>query len=127
MAASHLNACLSIPFLLELEGTKAERYTVHQHHKTLGKFICIATAKDHLTINADPYKNFHPKSEEPDRVFLTDDKLEIIERLTFPNDKSYLNRIQNIFLASCCTGLRFSDITKVKLGVREARCESKKV
>jgi site-specific recombinase XerD len=94
---------------------KLNANTVHRHHKTLGKFIRIAIAKDHLTINADPYKNFRPKSEEPDRVFLTDDELDRIERLTFPEDKSYLNRIQTIFLASCYTGLRFSDITKVKL------------
>lgn len=98
-----------------LHKQKLNPNTIHRHHKTMKKFIRLTIVKDQLDANADPYKKFRAKSVEPERVFLTDKELQRIEQLTFPEELKHLERIQDIFLAACYTGLRFSDVTKIKL------------
>ncbi|NRB50580.1 MAG: site-specific integrase [Saprospiraceae bacterium] len=87
--------------------------TINKHHRNLKKYIKIAIREDYLDINLDPYKKFKPSSEEPHRIFLTQEELNRIEQLEFTDSEKSLGRIRDFFLAACWTGLRFSDLNAI--------------
>ena len=59
-------------------------------------------------LNSNPMQNLKLKHERTNRTFLSNDELKRIEKFNAPNDS--LNRVKNIFLFSCYTGLRFTDV-----------------
>jgi site-specific recombinase XerD len=59
-------------------------------------------------LDSNPMQNLKFKHERTNRTFLSNDELKRIEKFNAPNDS--LNRVKNIFLFSCYTGLRFTDV-----------------
>jgi integrase len=86
--------------------------TVKKHHKDVKTYINLAIKHDLFKIDKNPYKNFTPKSEEVEKISLSERELERIENLDFEFDTT-MNLVRDAFLFSCYTGLRYSDYTRV--------------
>ncbi len=81
--------------------------------KTLKTFLNLATEKG---VNSNiGYKSrlFKAPQESIDHIYLTSDELETIYKKDLKN-KMYLDRVRDLFLIGCHTGLRFSDFTQLK-------------
>lgn len=81
--------------------------------KTLKTFLNLATEKG---VNKNlTYKSrlFKAPQEPIDHIYLTNDELEKIYKMDFL-EKKYLERVRDLFLIGCYTGLRFSDFTQLK-------------
>lgn len=85
--------------------------TVYTHHKQVKKYINLAIRNDLLEPNKNPYLKFKPKLEETERTVLSTLEITQLESLTFSQDDFYLELIRDMFLFSCYTGLRFSDMS----------------
>lgn len=48
-------------------------------------------------------------------VFLTWEEFKTLYNFEIPEDKSYLQKIKDLFIFSCVTGLRYSDVTQLKI------------
>lgn len=81
--------------------------SIEGHHKRLSKYITIAINKD--IIEKNPYKIFKVKGQEVDRTFLLMEEIERIEKLDY-SENLKIDRIKDLFLFGCYTGLRFSDL-----------------
>lgn len=90
--------------------------SIKKHHNRLRTFINRAIKKDLMKIDDSPYKKFKPRSGEPDRVFITKEELRKMESVAIPEGKEHLQLIKEIFLLATYTGLRFSDVTNLRLG-----------
>lgn len=81
--------------------------------KTLKTFLNLATEKG---VNKNfTYKSrlFKTPQESVDHIYLTLDELELL-RIIDLSEKKYLDRVRDLFLIGCYTGLRFSDFTQLK-------------
>ena len=58
-------------------------------------------------------KRFKILKEETDAIYLTVNELNILESLEL-NHNSKLDRVRDLFLVGCWTGLRFADFSKIK-------------
>lgn len=88
--------------------------TVKKHHHRLKTIVLRAVKCDLVKVDDNPYKKFRPKSAEPIRTFLSQEELTRIEQLEFSEKESHLARIRDIFLLSAWTGLRFSDVSRLR-------------
>ncbi|WP_425421043.1 phage integrase SAM-like domain-containing protein [Phaeodactylibacter xiamenensis] len=87
--------------------------TAHRHHKCLRTYINLAIKHDYLPLDGNPYRKFKPRQEEPHREYLTEAELHLLEQLEIPTGFKYLEKIRNMFLFACYTGLRFGDVVKL--------------
>ncbi len=76
------------------------------------KSVLGAAYKRGLTANIK-FKAFHRFSEEGDNIALTEDELKQIAAHDFTGNKR-LERVRDVFLLGCYTGLRFSDVTRLQ-------------
>lgn len=81
--------------------------------KTLKTFLNLATEKGINTNMAYKSRLFKATQEEVDNIYLTSEELEAIYQLDL-SSKPYLDRVRDLFLIGCHTGLRFSDFTQLK-------------
>ena len=89
--------------------------TVGKYIKTLKSFLNEATERG-LNENLEFKKRkFKTLKEETDKVYLSNQELEIILNHNFEN-KEHLDKVRDLFLIGCYTGLRFSDFTQIKKG-----------
>jgi len=86
------------------------RDKIHTHIK---KILNLAIKKDLFETSQNPYKLFKSKTEKTERTVLTINEVELLEKLKFAPDKIHLDRIRDIFLFSCYTGMRSSDLIKL--------------
>jgi len=84
-----------------------------KYHKIVKKFINLSIKMDLLDINSNPYKRFEVKREQTTRTFLVKRELVKIEALEFNEFEISLQNIKDLFLFSCYTGLRYSDVSRV--------------
>ncbi len=85
--------------------------TVMKHVQRLRKIVTLAF---HLEwIDKDPFIRWKPIFEKKERGFLNPNELRIIEDFNFYNDR--LDRVRDLFVFSCYTGISFSDINKLTL------------
>ena len=91
---------------------KLHTNTVGNHHKKLRKYLNIAVKYD--LIKKNPYKKFKIKKEKSERTFLTIQEINKIEKIEFPKKSNNLEIIRDIFLFSCFTGLRYSDMQGIQ-------------
>ena len=80
--------------------------TVMKHLQRLRKIVTLAF---HLEwVDKDPFIRWKPTFEKRERDFLNPNELKLIEDFNFYNDR--LDRVRDLFVFSCYTGISFSDI-----------------
>ena len=80
-----------------------------KHIERIRKVVKMAVANNWL--EKDPFLGYKAKKEKTNRTFLTDEELAIIEKKKFAHSR--LERVRDIFVFSCYTGLAYSDIEKL--------------
>lgn len=87
--------------------------TIGKHIRTIKTFLNDATDKS-LNKNFDyKKKSFKTLGEEADTIYLNQEELKILEEIDLTNS-SRLEKVRDLFLIGCYTGLRFSDFTQIK-------------
>lgn len=77
-------------------------------------FLKWATNKGYNTNMA--YAAFSPKLKNTQAkvIFLTDEELDKIKSLDLPDTKQYLERVRDVLIFCCYTGLRYSDVANLR-------------
>lgn len=81
-------------------------------HKCIKVIIREAVIND--IIPKSPYLGFQTPRTESRTMFLTLDEIRKIEEAVIPEHRSALTKIKDVFLFSCYTGIRFSDVAGLK-------------
>lgn len=89
---------------------KCSNNSAVKYLKNLKKIIKICIANGWII--KDPFANFKATVKEIDRVCLTDLEVYQLEQTDFANER--LQRVKDIFLFSCYTGLAYIDIFQLK-------------
>jgi len=84
--------------------------TIGKHIKTV-KTVLIEASEDYEKVFVS--KRFKSFSQETTAIYLNEAELEAIEKLDLTNNKK-LSKVRDFFLLGCWTGLRFSDLLKLK-------------
>ena len=87
--------------------------TVGKHIKTLKTFLNEATERGYNTNLEFKKKRFKVIKEESDTIYLSIAELKEMEKINLSGSPR-LDRVRDLFLIGCYTGLRFSDFTKIK-------------
>lgn len=107
---------LSFNFLCDFEHymlvNKYHRNTIAKHMKHLKRYINLAINKDLFDLHRYPFRKYKIKYMESKRTHLTPEELEQLESLNLKGRRT-LQRTLDMFLFSCYTGLRFSDIVSI--------------
>lgn len=85
--------------------------TVGKKIKVLKTFLNDAEYRGY--ISKDSFRHFKKLSEEKEAVYLSVNELEKIYKLNLSNNQKF-EKVRDLFLVGCWTGLRFSDWNKVK-------------
>jgi integrase len=94
--------------------------SIYKHHVRLRTFIKAAIRHDYIKVSNDPYTRFRPvRGEEPNRPYLNADELASVEALQLEDE--VLERIRDLFLFCCYTGLRFGDAIRLNVSNIEHR------
>ena len=66
--------------------------------------------------DVNDFETFRPKLKKTRNrvVFLTKDELEKLKNYVAPEDRKNLERVRDVFLFQCCTGLRYSDVYNLR-------------
>ena len=83
-------------------------------HKCLKAIIRQAIKAKHMTINQNPYNDFPIKAAVGKREFLTIEEVTKIMNLEIPEKNGFLSRVRDLFVFSCLSGLRYSDLLNLK-------------
>lgn len=84
--------------------------TVMKHIQRLRKMVTLAYHLEWL--DKDPFRRWKMTFEKKERDFLTANELSNIETYEFPIER--LERVRDLFLFSCYTGLCYADIRNLK-------------
>ncbi|WP_426330038.1 site-specific integrase [Pedobacter sp. R-06] len=101
---------------------KCNNNSAVKYIKNLKKIIKLCLAKG--WINRDPFANFKAKVKVVERPCLSQDQINKLETLEFGNER--LDRVKDIFLFSCYTGLAYIDIYQLKRSEIIIRNENEK-
>ncbi len=101
--------CSFESFLLE---KKYHRNTIAKHMRHLKRYVNLAINKDLFDIAKYPFRKYKIHYVESPKMYLTPEELNRLENLDLTNKRS-LKKCLDIFLFSCYTGLRFSDIAAI--------------
>lgn len=108
---------LTFNFLCDFEHflliQKYHRNTIAKHMKHLKRYINLAINKDLFDLHRYPFRKYKIKYMESKRTHLTPEELGRLENLDLTSKRS-LQKSLDMFLFSCYTGLRFSDIVSIK-------------
>lgn len=85
--------------------------TIGKHMRQLKRYINLAINRGLMDFRSYPFRRYKIKTTPTKRMFLTPEELSLLERLIV-RDKTQ-RRILDMFLFSCYTGLRFSDIVRL--------------
>ena len=86
--------------------------TIAKHMKHLKRYVNLAINKDRMDSRQYPFRKYKIKRQESKRTHLTPGELERLENLDLGGRRT-LRRCLDMFLFSCYTGLRFSDIVSI--------------
>lgn len=110
---SDLNYSFLYDFINYLNGLKLGQNTVRKHNKNIKALIEIATKKGYYD-KPNPCKEIKIREQETKINALTWEQLLAIEKLSFEEYENRLRKIRDMFLFSCYTGLRVSDLISLK-------------
>lgn len=82
-------------------------------HKMLKAIINQAIIKGYM--NENPYRFFKLREAKGNREFLSIEEVKKLMAYQIPEKNGFLNRVKDLFLFSCFTGLRYSDVMNIKL------------
>jgi len=91
---------------------KLKRNTINKHHARVRSIINMAVREE--LIDRNPYSSYKFKFTKSEREYLTEDELLAIQELDLSNNRS-LDKIRDIFLFTCNTGVRFQDAQDLTL------------
>lgn len=107
---------LSFKFLFDFEHYMEERHfrpnTIAKHMKHMKRYINLAINKDLFDLYQYPFRNYKIKYVDGKRAHLTPEELQQLENLDL-HDSCTLRHTLDMFLFSCYTGLRFSDVISI--------------
>lgn len=96
-------------YLRTVDGKNGHNY----HMKMIQRFRTVfKTAKDNGWVTADPFGGFKISMEETHREHLTIDELEVLMSKEMTSER--LQRVKDIFVFSCFTGLAYTDVRGLK-------------
>ncbi len=84
--------------------------TIANHHKVLKRYINQATKEKLYNPANYPYKLFKVRKIQTKRTFLTMQEVDAIAKIKFTDATKHIEYVRDMFLFSCYTGLRFSDM-----------------
>jgi integrase len=87
--------------------------TIAKHFITLKSFLNEATERGVNTSLAYKSKRFRAPQELVDTIYLNEAEITEIYKLDLSKERK-LDRVRDLFLVGCYTGLRFSDFTAIK-------------
>lgn len=87
--------------------------TVAKYIKTLKVFLNAATEEGHNSNMIFKNKKFSRPSEEVSKIYLTQSEIDKIYNLDL-SDNPKLDKVRDLFIIGCYTGLRYSDFTELK-------------
>ncbi len=87
--------------------------SVHGHHKRTIRYINLAEKKELIPYGCNPYRHFKLKTEDTAVNVLSPYEIASIESLEL-SKQPHLERIRDLFLFCCFTGLRSSDAIKLR-------------
>jgi len=85
--------------------------TIGKHIKNLKRFLFAAI--DDEVNKYNKFKKFEVHNEEAETIFLNEAEIQKIFDLDLSDNKK-LERVRDLFIVGCWTGLRFSDFTNIK-------------
>ncbi|MFA7636145.1 MAG: site-specific integrase [Monoglobales bacterium] len=83
--------------------------TAAKYIKNFGKIIRICLGNGWIV--RDPFINYRPKIKEVERVFLSEEEIQVLYDKRFFVER--LNQVKDIFIFSCFTGLAYADVKKL--------------
>jgi integrase len=89
---------------------KLSQNTIHKHHEHVKRFLNLATQKEVYDASKNSYKKFISRKVESNRENLTTEQIVVLERLIIPEQFDELREARDMFLFSCYSGLRYSDM-----------------
>jgi site-specific recombinase XerD len=89
---------------------KCENNSTVKYIKNFGKIIRICLANGWL--KADPFINYKGKIKTINRVFLSEQEIQLMAHKEFGSSR--LTQVRDIFLFCCFTGLAYADVKKLK-------------
>ena len=108
---------LSYSFLCDFEyfllSKGLSRNTIAKHLKHLKQYINLAINKNLFEFHNHPFRKYKIKYIETQRVSLTPEELEAFEKLNLVAKKQ-VKKCLDAFLFCCYTGLRYSDVIRIK-------------
>ena len=84
--------------------------TIGSQHKNLKTYIHLAINQGLFSADNYPYKSFKVKKIPTKRSFLTLDEVKALENVRFTESTRHIEKVRDMFVFSCYTGLRFSDV-----------------
>ncbi|SMG49722.1 tyrosine-type recombinase/integrase [Arenibacter troitsensis] len=87
--------------------------TVGKHIKTIKSFMNEATERGYNENLEFKKRKFKTLREEADTIYLNVDELKAMEDIDLSSSPR-LEKVRDLFLVGCYTGLRFSDFTQIK-------------
>lgn len=97
-----------------LRNSGLHQNTIANQHKTFKTYINLAIKKGLFSADDYPYKNFKVKKVQAKRPFLTLAEVDAIKKIKFTENTRHIERVRDMFVFSCYSGLRFSDVQKIK-------------
>ncbi len=93
---------------------KFKNPTIHKQFSNIRRFLTWATKKGYNSNKAFEY--FKPKLLQTQKkvIFLTQEELTQVIEFDIPDDKKYLEKVRDVFIFQCFTGLRYSDVQNLK-------------
>lgn len=93
--------------------------TINKYFRHIKKFVYIGMDKD--LIQKNPFRHYRIRNQASRRAHLSPEELRAFENLKLTGRDTRYQKVLDMFLFSCYTGLRFSDIKS--LNIKELKTE----
>lgn len=112
---SELTYSFLCAFERQLKALFYDRNTIAKHMRHIKRYVNRACRVGLMLKNENPFEEYKIKEESRPRNFLTPEELKRIENLDARLLERNLLRSRDMFLFSCYTGLRYSDVTHLTI------------